>query len=168
MLMYTLLRWSFLTLSKVTQLSTNHRSIHTSPGVTTHSTPHIVYTYLHSALICTGTSHQLQLTGCARSYMQQENTQNATNETVIQLGSCGFTHYLHNLHQHHESGCSHGTGLVCWDILATDLNWMYTEHHPGKLVHCQHQSVHCCMPCHLYTYRYSTKFNVNKFTLTLY
>ena len=68
-----LLRWSFLTSSKVTQLSTNHSSINAFPGVVTHSTPHIVHTDFNPAFTCTGTSYQLQLTGCARSYMQQES-----------------------------------------------------------------------------------------------
>ena len=57
--------------------------------------------------------------------------------------------YLHTPHQHQQSGGSCVTGLVCWGTLVAGQHLRYTEHHPGRLVHCQHQSGHCCMPCHL-------------------
>ena len=44
------------TLSRISQLSTHHSSISTSPRVVTHSTPHIVHADLHSAFISNVTS----------------------------------------------------------------------------------------------------------------
>ena len=58
------------TLSGVAQVSTHHCSISSSPGVSTHSTPHIVHADLHSAFIWNVTSCQSQLTICARSCLQ--------------------------------------------------------------------------------------------------
>ena len=48
------------TLSRISQLSTHHSSISTSPGVITHSTPHIVHANLHSAFVWNVTSCQSQ------------------------------------------------------------------------------------------------------------
>ena len=59
---------TMLTLSQwVTQLLTHHRSISTSPGVITHSTPQVVYADLHSAFIGNVTSCQSYLTVCTWS-----------------------------------------------------------------------------------------------------
>ena len=57
--------------------------------------------------------------------------------------------YLHIPHQHQQSGGSCVTGLVCWDTPVAVWNLNYTGHHPGRFVHCQYQSGHCCMLCHL-------------------
>ena len=59
-----IIKLSSLTLSGISQLSTHHSSISTSPGVITHSTPHIVHAVLHSAFICYVTSCQSQLASC--------------------------------------------------------------------------------------------------------
>jgi len=56
-----------LTLSREAQLSTHDSGISTSPGVITHSSPHIVNTDLHSAFICYVTTCQSELTICTRS-----------------------------------------------------------------------------------------------------
>ena len=59
---------NLLTFHRVTQLSTHHSGISASPGVITHSAPHIVHTDLHSAFIWNVTTYQPQLTSCAWSY----------------------------------------------------------------------------------------------------
>ena len=58
------------TLSRISQLPTHNCSINSSPGASTHSTPHIVHADLHSAFIWNVTSYQSQLTSCARSCLQ--------------------------------------------------------------------------------------------------
>ena len=58
--------------------------------------------------------------------------------------------HLHNPHQHHQNGYSCGKGLVCWDTLVADQNLRYTGHHPGRSVHCQHQTEPWYKPCHLH------------------
>ena len=54
-----------LTLSRVSELPAHYSSISTAPAIITHSTPHIVYTELHSALIWNIASNQSQFTGYA-------------------------------------------------------------------------------------------------------
>ena len=74
--------------------------------------------------------------------------------------------YLHTPHQHQHSGDSCVTGSVCWDTLVVGQNLRYTGHHPGRLVHCQHQSGHCCMPFHLHTIDdHNNAFDKTNFTI---
>ena len=56
------------TLTGISQLSTHHSSIRTSPGVITHSTPQVTYTNLHSAFICNVSSCKSQLAICTWSW----------------------------------------------------------------------------------------------------
>ena len=58
------------TLGGISQLSTHHSSFSDSPGVKTHSTPHIVHADLHSAFILNVTSYQPQLTSYTWNCMQ--------------------------------------------------------------------------------------------------
>ena len=60
-----------LTSGRVPKFLTHYSSISTSPGVITHSAPHIVHTDLNSAFICNVTSCQLQLTSCASNCAQE-------------------------------------------------------------------------------------------------
>ena len=68
----------------------------------------------------------------------------------VELINCR-TH-LHNPHQHQQSGGSCEIKAFCLSTLTDGWNLRNTEHHQGKLVHCQHQSGHYCMPCHLYVH----------------
>ena len=61
-----------LTLNRVAQLSTYHRSISISPGFKAYSAPHIVHADLHSAFIWNVTSCQSQLTSCTWSCMKKK------------------------------------------------------------------------------------------------
>ena len=56
------------TLSGVSQLSTHHSSIITSPGVIAHSAPQVTYTNLHSAFIWNISSCKSQLAICTWSW----------------------------------------------------------------------------------------------------
>ena len=72
------------TLSFVLQLSTHNSSICIAPIITTHTTPCIVDAYLHSAFIWKTTSHQSQLTRCARSF-NNNNNNNSNNFILVTL-----------------------------------------------------------------------------------
>ena len=56
-----------LTLSRVAKLLTHHSSLTISPGIITHSAPHIVHADLNSAFICNIASGKSQLAIYTRS-----------------------------------------------------------------------------------------------------
>ena len=83
-----------LTFSGVSQLSTYHSSIITSPGAITHSAPHTVHTDLHSAFICNITSCQSQLTTCTRSWREIRKMPHSIFVVTSYLQLLQHLHYL--------------------------------------------------------------------------
>ena len=67
----------------------------------------------------------------------------------VDFTSLHCTTYLHNPHQHQQSGGSCVRGLVYCNTLVADWNLRYIGHRRERLVHCQHQSGHCYMLSHL-------------------
>jgi len=57
--------------------------------------------------------------------------------------------YLHSQHQHLQYEGNYGTGLAYWSTLVAGWKLSHTGHRLGLLVHCQRQSGHCYMQCHL-------------------
>ena len=84
------------------------------------------------------------------------------NVLLIKISASYSGLYLHMLHQHQQSGDNYESKLAYYSIPAAGWHLRYTGHHPERLVHCQYQSMHCYMPCHLhvhtqYYHQYSNK-----------
>ena len=117
------------------------------PQESSHTVPHIL-----SMQISTLPSFaMLPPASCSWPFVQGAiHKMTVAIELVVLMHTSICLIYLHNSHQHQQSGGSCVTRLDCWGTLAAGWNLRYTEHHPVKFVLYRYQSGHCLMPYQLH------------------